>query len=244
MSPSNIEILAYEASPLGPLCLRRRRLLSEPDTVVTEITLDHAFLMSSHHTASERALATGALELHDGRDLEVLVGGLGLGYTAREVLASERVRHVRVAELLPQVIQWMRAGLVPLSAELNPDTRFDPFVGDVFALLSGPPRRTFDLILIDVDHSPAERLAGQNADFYTDPGLERAREHLSPGGVLGVWSYASSSGFADALRRVFTDVRATPVTFRNSHVGEEQTDWLFFGRMGAAEARPPGVSAG
>ena len=242
MSRSNIEILAYDQTPLGPLCLRRRRLLSETDTVVTEITLDHEFLMSSHHAASERALATGALALHVGTALDVLVGGLGLGYTAREVLASDRVRSVRVAELLPQVIQWMRAGLVPLSAELNADTRFDPFVGDVYALLAEPPLRTYDLILIDVDHSPTERLAGQNAEFYTAPGLERALAHLSPGGVLGVWSYASSSAFADALRRVFRDVRATPVTFRNSHVGEEQTDWLFFARIGASGSAPGGVS--
>ena len=56
-SPNNIEILADETTPLGPLCLRRRELLSEPGTVVTEITLDHQLLMSSYYTASERALA-------------------------------------------------------------------------------------------------------------------------------------------------------------------------------------------
>ena len=83
MSPSNLEILAYEATPLGDLCLRRRELLSSPGTVGTEITLDHALLMSSHHTASERALAGEALARHDGQELSVLVGGLGLGHTAK-----------------------------------------------------------------------------------------------------------------------------------------------------------------
>lgn len=232
MNPSNVEILAYEESPLGPLCLRRRRLLSEPGTVVTEITLNHEFLMSSHHTASERALAAGGLELHAGTGLQVLVGGLGLGYTAREVLRSDRVARVRVAELLPPVLDWMRAGLVPLADELNADARFEPFRADVYALLSEPPRRRFDLVLVDVDHSPGDVLAGTHAGFYTESGLARARAHLSPGGVLGVWSYAEDSAFAGALRRVFDDVRATPVTFRNSHLGEEQTDWVFFARTG------------
>ena len=116
MSPSNIEILAYEPSPLGVLCLRRRELLSAPGTVVTEITLDHEFLMSSYTTASERALAARALEMHSGGGLEVLVGGLGLGYTAREVLTSDRVGRVEVVEFLPQVIDWLDRGLVPPAA--------------------------------------------------------------------------------------------------------------------------------
>ena len=91
MPPSNLEILAYEESPLGPLCLRRRELLSQPGTIVTEVTLNHEFLMSSLYTDSERALANLALELHVGENLRVLVGGLGLGYTAREALLSDRV---------------------------------------------------------------------------------------------------------------------------------------------------------
>lgn len=244
MTSPNIEILAHEESPLGALCLRRRRLLSEPDTVVTEITLNHEFLMSSHHTASERALATEALDLHHGTELQVLVGGLGLGYTACEVLASNRVKRVGVAEMLPQVIDWMRGGLVPLSTALNADTRFDPLVCDVYALLSEPPQRQFDLILIDVDHSPAETLTGRNAGFYTEAGLERAREHLAPGGVLGVWSCAENSAFAGALRRTFAEVRATPVTFRNRHAGEEQTDWLYFGRMPATGKDRPETRGG
>lgn len=67
MIPSNVEILAWEETPLGPLCLRRRELLSEPGTVVTEITLDHEFLMCSLYNASEWALARIALEMHVAR---------------------------------------------------------------------------------------------------------------------------------------------------------------------------------
>ena len=115
MSGSNIEILAHESSPLGLLCLRRRELLSRPGTMVTEVTLNHEFLMSSLNTDSERALAQTALEMHPGKDLRVLVGGLGLGYTAHETLRSDRVAQVEVVELLPQMIDWLARGLVPLS---------------------------------------------------------------------------------------------------------------------------------
>ena len=230
MSRPKIEILAYEPSPLGVLCLRRRELLSAPGTVVTEITLDHKFLMSSYMTASERALATYALEMHSGRALEVLVGGLGLGYTAREALTSDRVGRVEVVEFLPQVIDWLDRGLVPLADELRGDPRFAVVCGDVYERLSAPAQRQFDLVLIDVDHSPDERLDDASGSFYTESGLRRASEHLAPGGVLGVWSYAENSPFADALGKVFGEVRVEPVTFMNHLIDEEVTDWLFFVR--------------
>jgi spermidine synthase len=226
----NFKILAYDDTPLGPLCLRRRELLAEPGTIVTEVSLNHEFLMSSYNTASERALSSVALEMHDGRDLDVLVGGLGLGYTAREALVPDRVARVEVVEFLPQVIGWLDQGLIPLAGELKADARLQVVRGDVYHRLSEPPARAHDLVLIDVDHSPDERLTAANGFFYTEEGLERAKRHLKPGGVLGIWSYAESSPFADALRRAFREVRVVPVEFKNRFVGETQTDWLFFAR--------------
>jgi hypothetical protein len=78
LKTSNVEFLAHEDTAIGTLMLRRRELLSKPGTVVTEITLDHEFLMSSYSNASERALSQVAREMHGGRELNVLVGGLGL----------------------------------------------------------------------------------------------------------------------------------------------------------------------
>ncbi len=234
MSPSNLEILAYEASPLGPLCLRRRELLSRPGTVVTEVTLNHEFLMSSLYTDSERVLAQTALELHElespsADELRVLVGGLGLGYTAREALRSDRVTEVEVVELLPQVIDWLGRGLVPLSPELNEDARLTVAQGDIYGRLAEPAEKKFDLILIDVDHSPDERLGEESVAFYTTAGLRAAKEHLAENGVLAVWSYAESSPFADALTEVFEKVRIEPVSYDNQLIDEQRTDWLFFG---------------
>ncbi|MBL9086794.1 MAG: spermidine synthase [Planctomycetia bacterium] len=232
MARPTLEILAYEPTPLGLLCLRRRELPGAPGTSVTEITLDHEFLMSSHLTASEEALARVALDLHPGRDLDVLVGGLGLGYTAHAALASPRVARVEVVEFLPQVIDWLTRGLVPLSGALRADPRLVVVRGDVYARLLAPPSRTHDLVLIDVDHSPDEPLSrgatGPAAGFHGDAGLACAKRHLAPGGVLAVWSSVEHSPFVDALRRVFASVRAEPVTIVNDLIDEEQTDWLFF----------------
>lgn len=240
MSDSNLEILASETSPLGPLCLRRRELLSEPGTIVTEVTLNHEFLMSSLHTESERALARIAIEMNPGNNLRVLVGGLGLGYTAREALLSERVAQVEVVELLPQVIDWLRSGLIPIAPELKlamgnglgssmrNGRRLLVTQGDVYRILASPPDDLLDVIVIDVDHSPDERLDEQSARFYTAQGLLAARRHLAPGGVLAVWSYAENSPFAKAMRVVFENVRLEPITYDNRLIDQEQTDWLFF----------------
>lgn len=232
MTPSNLEILAYEDTPLGPLCLRRRELLSRPGTVVTEVTLNHAFLMSSHITVSERALARIALEMHGGAELRVLVGGLGLGYTAHAALDSARVGYVEVVEFLPQVIDWLERELFPLAPELKADARFAAVRGDVYARLSDAPPagEAFDLILIDVDHAPDDRLSPANDVFYTSEGLARVKRHLAADGVLGVWSSAESERFERALRDAFDDVRIEPVAFYNELVDEETTDWVYFGR--------------
>jgi len=239
MNGSNIEFLGYEESPIGTLILRRRALLSKPGTVVTEIMLDHELLMSSYSTDSERALSRVAGEMHSGDRLRVLVGGLGLGYTAWEILQLPRVARVEVVEFAPAVIGWMKEGLVPLSSRLAADPRLEIVEGDVYGRLALPPAhgaQLFDLILIDVDHSPAEQLDdGNNDGFYTAPGLRAAQRHLAPDGVLGVWSYAESSPFADALREVFAEVRIEAVTFHNDLVDEETTDWIFFARGPVAD---------
>ncbi|QDT28006.1 Spermidine synthase [Gimesia panareensis] len=230
MKPPLFEILAYEPTDLGILCLRRRELLCEPGTIVTEVTLNHEFLMSSYLTASEKALSEIALQMHSGSGLRVLVGGLGLGYTSATALESERVSQCEVVEFLPQVINWLEQGLVPLSDKLNAENRLKVTQGDIYQQLASPPEQKHDLILIDVDHSPDENLDDASGNFYTTDGLQRAKLHLEEDGILGVWSYAESSRFVDALHEVFREVRIEPVTVFNNLINEQQTDWLFFAR--------------
>ena len=234
---ANFEILAYEDTDLGPLCLRRRQTLSEPREWVTEITLNHEFLMSSLHTDSEQRLATIPLEQLAGDSqletdgLRVLIGGLGLGYTAHAALACPQVGHVEVVEYLPQVIDWMQAGLTPLGAELAAEPRLQVQHGDIFErLLAAPQSEPRDAILIDVDHSPDERLSNAHQAFYTTEGLSRVARHLRPGGLFALWSYDRSPLLQETMQQVFFTTDIHPVTYHNRHVHEEFTDWLYAGR--------------
>jgi len=201
---------------------------------ITEITLDHRFLMSSLNTVSERALSSLAIQWHGGENLRVLVGGLGLGYTAHEALASDRVGRVEVVELLEPVISWTRDGLVPLShellSELAPGGRLQIRQGDVYLELREPPRTKYDLILIDVDNSPEEALGAPNDAFHSAAGAALAHEHLAEGGVLGVWSTEPGDAFVEALRSVFAEVQSRALDFFNPVTNEPETNWVFLAR--------------
>ena len=229
----DLDFIAAEETPLGLICLRQRSLPGDPDTRITEITLDHEFLMSSHATTSEEALAERGVAFHGGSDLDVLIGGLGLGYTARAALASPRVACALVVELLEPVIEWYEQEKIPLSAELKADGRLRVVQGDAYAKLLAPAEQRFDLILIDVDHSPEEALGSSRHAFHAAEGLARARDHLRPGGVLAVWSYAESPAFEGAMGEVFDTLHTEAVPFFNPAIEAEETNWLFFGRSGS-----------
>jgi spermidine synthase len=216
------EELDYQPTSLGPLSLRRRR---DPATGqdVFEVKLGEAFLMSSRFTASEVALAVLGLAATAGDDLAVVVGGLGLGHTAKAVLDEPRVAELFVVEALGPVIEWHRTALVPLGASLTADPSCRFVHGDFFRLAAGDsgfdpetPGRRFDAILVDIDHAPDFHLDPANADFYGAAGLTALASHLRPGGVFGLWSNdPPDPAFTRRLAAVFATATAEPVTFAN-----------------------------
>lgn len=210
--------LDHVETAMGELSLRRRRILSI-DTDVVEVKLGEEFLMSSLFTAGERALAQFALAAHPGGDLDVVVGGLGLGYTAVAALKDPRVRSLKVIEALAPVIDWHRRGLVPLGSTLCEDRRSDLVEGDFFAFARGEgplEGASFDIILLDIDHSPAALLSSAHEGFYTPEGLAGVARRLRPGGVFAMWSDAApDAAFQAALRSAFVQARAEVVEFDN-----------------------------
>jgi spermidine synthase len=220
------EELDYRPTPIGALSLRRRR---EPrlGVDVFEIKLGDEFLMSSLFTASEIALArlglAGLPGQESGDALDVVVGGLGLGYTAQAVLEHKTVGSLIVVEALQPVIDWHTSGLVPLGRKLTTEPRCRFVHGDFFALAASragfdreAPQRAFDAVLVDIDHSPDALLDPGNAAFYGEAGLERLAAHLRTGGVFGLWSNSlPDNAFTARLAQVFTQARAEAVTFHN-----------------------------
>src|SRR5829696_3529740 len=192
MSPL-FEELDYRPTPMGALSLRRRRDLSTGDDIY-EIKLNDEFLMSSLFTVSEIALARLGLAVLSGTSLDVIVGGLGLGYTARAVLEHSQVGSLLVVDALAEVIEWHHQGLLPLGAELSSDPRCRLVLGDFFVMAASEvgfdadhPGRRYHAILVDIDHSPKNVLHPSHSALYTVEGLTRLSAHLHPGGVVALW---------------------------------------------------------
>ena len=242
----HFEILDQEDTPLGLLSLRRRAVLSRPGTLVTEICVGHELLMSSYHVESEQVLARRALEWHGGSNLRVVVGGLGLGYTAEAALATGQVDSLEVFELVPAVIRWLEEGFVPLSESLGRDDRLRIVQGDIFAALDAPREDGLvDAIVIDIDHSPHQPLAVPSQDFYTVDGLRRASRWLAPDGVLAVWSSAPNPAFSATLAEVFAQTEIADVEWSNDFTDTDEVDHVFMARHphSANSSRSPSSDA-
>ena len=233
------EELDRRATPMGEISLRRRfHPVLEVD--VFEAMLGDEHLMSNIFTVAEEALATLALDEVTGTEgLDVLVGGLGLGYTAKAALDDPRVRAVHVIEAIDAVIDWHRAGLLPLSEELVADPRCHFVHGDFFATVaagdgfatSAPER--FHAVIVDIDHTPHHHLHPSHATFYEPDGLRRLAALLQPGGVYGLWSDdPPDDGYVAVVEQVFDRCTAHEVWFPNPFTGGEASNSVYVARTG------------
>lgn len=218
------EELDFRPTPIGDLILQRRKYLQLDGQVVYEVKLGDAFLMSSMFHEVEEALSRLGLGALEGEGWDVVVGGLGLGYTAVAALAFPQVKSLLVVDTLEGVIDWHEREMVPLGKTMNADPRCRYVLGDFFALATEDGKnfdpdvagRKFHAVLLDIDHSPRNLLAPRNADFYTPEGLGKLAQRLHPGGVFALWSDdATDEDFMTDLRAVFRDVRSEVVPFPN-----------------------------
>jgi spermidine synthase len=219
----NFQELDYRETPLGELTLRRRLIHSLGELEVFEVKLGDAFLMSSLFHTVEEALADLGLAAVTAGEMDVVVGGLGLGYTAVAALKNPAVRSLLIVDALQGVIDWHQRGLVPLGATLTQDPRCRFVHGDFFALAASTtgfdpeePGRKFDAVLLDIDHSPRYLLHERHGSFYGPEGLRSFAAHLHRGGVFALWSDdPPDENFLAELDDVFAQVTAREITFPN-----------------------------
>lgn len=232
-----IEELAWSETPRGEISLRRR---VEPTLKVDvyEVKLGDEFLMSSLFTVAEIELARLGLAATKGDHLDVVVGGLGLGCTARATLEDPRVRSMVVVDAMAEVIDWHERELLPDAAELVRDPRTRLLHDDFFALAASEggfdpetPGRTVDAVLLDIDHTPRHHLHPDHAPFYSVDGLQCLKAHLRDGGVFALWSDdPPDEEFTGLLDQVFDHSEAHVVTFANFLTGGESSNTVYVAR--------------
>lgn len=222
------EELDFRETPLGDLMLRRRQSIQLHGLDIYEVKLGDYFLMSSLFHESEVQLSRLGLGMLKKKKLDVLVGGLGLGYTSVAALEDPRVRSLTIVEYMEGVIEWHQTGLVPLGNTITKDPRCRLRQGDFFALSRNVskgfdeenPGSKYDAILLDIDHTPTHVLHQTNKRFYTKQGLKELATHLQPGGIFALWSDSEpESAFTSHLEKVFPIVKAELVRFDNPFTG-------------------------
>ena len=231
------EEIDSQTSALGEISLRKRRIPAFGDRDIYEVKLGDEFLMSSMFVDAEEALAGLGLAATQGDKLRVVVGGLGLGYTAVAALKDPRISELLVVDALETVIGWHRDELVPLGKILNADKRNRYVHGSFFDLATAPEigfdpqdrdAKPVDAILLDIDHSPTEFLNAANAHFYTTENLALMAAQLKPSGVFAMWSQnLPEAHFEDLLKTVFTSVSSHIVTFYNPFQNSESTNSVY-----------------
>jgi spermidine synthase len=197
-------VLDRRSTPHGELLLRR------VDDAF-ELIANGVFLMDSRDGRSERELVRRALP--QGGLVDVLIGGLGFGFSAAEALSHPEVRAVTVVEIEETIVDWAGTALRPVTGLDLDDPRLTVVIDDFSAYLARMDGG-LDAICLDVDNGPDWLVHEANAHLYTRAGLTELRAHLRPGGRLTVWSHAPAAGLLADLEALFGDAYAVEVPRR------------------------------
>lgn len=179
----------------GETVLRRRETATGP---VFELIVNGVFAMDTVDTSTEVLLAKETLARVE-RPNDVVVGGLGLGFTVAAVLADPRVRRLRVVELSAALPDWIREGLVEPTAGVLDDPRVAVEVADISDWLPRQPAASCDLVLLDVDNGPDFLVHDSNVDIYAPAFLTETARVLRPGGIAAVWSASPSATLTEVM---------------------------------------------
>ena len=176
---------------------------------------DNMELMNSRIYGSEEAMAMlGCQNLAKRKNVRVLIGGLGMGYSVRTALDILREdARVVVAELVPAVIEWNRGVLADLADRPLDDHRTEVHEADVIDLITAA-KGTYDAIMLDVDNGPEAMVSKGNNWLYSPQGLTASHKALRRGGVLAIWSADSQPAFVRRLRRARFEVNEVKVRAR------------------------------
>jgi spermidine synthase len=191
------------------------------------IMLGQSELMNSRLSGSEEALATIACErIRDRKKPQILIGGLGMGFTLRAALAALRPdARIAVAELVPAVVAWARGPMAEVFGDSLADPRVSIREADVGHLIRSEAS-AFDAILLDVDNGPEGLTRKTNDALYDLKGLSAARAALRAGGVLAVWSSGLNPKFAWRLGKAGFAVEEIRARANGSRGGARHVIWI------------------
>jgi spermidine synthase len=155
-------------------------------------------LMNGFAHDSETAFGALAAELAPNDDPNILIAGLGLGYTlaaASEALGPRGT--ITVAEFSPAVIDWFQRHV---RASVLPEMLGNVTIRESDAIAHLKSGTRYDVILLDIDNGPEPLVRTANASLYDRAGLDLLRNALTKGGSVLLWSGFQSKSFEATAR--------------------------------------------
>ena len=216
--------VARADSVRGEVVLRRRHDPDRPEAPsVLELRVNGVFVMDTLESTSEIELAHAALRHHPS-PRRVLIGGLGLGFTAHEVLSDHRVEEVVVAEIEEALVRWFRDGTIEHGRPYLADGRLRVSIAPVQQVVGEAPTASYDVVLLDVDNGPDFLVHDNNATIYRPDFMTEVRRILRPDGRVAVWSSTRSPALEKTLTAAYghCEVCELPVTLQD----REESYWL------------------
>ena len=220
-------ILSRVTTPHGELQLQRWNETDEKGQPVYEVIFNGVFLMASYNELSEKALATLAIEplASNRQNLEVLIGGLGIGYSLQAALDHDRVQAVDVVEIEKYIIRWAKG----VFSKQNHNACFDSRVRLIHMDLGdyiSQTDKTYDAIILDVDNGPTWLALANNRRIYEKPALGKFRALLRDGGVFTIWAAHQCAAFQNRLKQVFG--RAELITISDVDLQDRSIDYFVY----------------
>lgn len=185
-------------------------------------------LMSSRHCHSEEQLGVLGCEPYAAQQAtQVLIGGLGLGFTLRAALATLAAdARVVVAELLPEVVTWNQNRAYRLARDALADPRTEVVIGDVARVIEHSQAR-FDVILLDADNQTTTMNTAGNDRLYRAAGLASVHRALTAFGTAVYWSAGEDPVFAERFAKSGFEVDVRRV---RRHPSTKASHFLLIGK--------------
>ena len=183
------------------------------------VNVDGKELMCSYCHVSEDALATVARRCITALRPEILIGGLGLGFTLAAYLKEfGDSAELTIVEKSPDIIHWFNTYTKRSSVGDINDSKVHFICGDISQF---NPEKKFDIIALDVDNGPEAICGEKNATLYDRAGLERLRGQLNAKGTLLLWSAFDSEAFVE-------DAKAAGFQVITEVVDIPEEDWVHY----------------
>jgi spermidine synthase len=200
--PESPIVIARTATERGELVLRQ---VGNDFQVISNGT----FLMDTRAGRSEQLLVEAALKRHSA-PRDVLIGGLGVGFSLVAALADRRVARVTVVEVEQALVDWHETHLASFSGGLLHDARVVVVVADISTHLAACAS-SYDVVCLDVDNGPDWTVIETNRALYDDAGSRLVVGALRPLGVMSVWSSNASPAYEQRLRTHLDDLTVLTV---------------------------------